>query len=335
MIRTKTIIIAEIGPNHNGNINIAKKLILAAKRCGADYVKFQTYKTEEVLIKNLKKADYQIKNTHNKKETQFEMLKKYEFSQKNFIKLFRFCNKKKIKFLTTAFDLDSIDFVKRLNLDFFKIPSGEINNLLFLRKIGKFNKKIILSTGMSNIREINNAFKILIKSGTSKKNITILHCNTEYPTPFRDANLKSIISMKKKFKTSIGYSDHTLGIEASIAAVVFGAQIIEKHFTLNKNMKGPDHKISLEPKELKFMINCIRNIEVAIGSGIKKKTQSEKKNISLVRRSIVAKTNILKGEYFSSENLTVKRPADGKSPLLWDSIIGKKSKKNYLIDEKI
>jgi N,N'-diacetyllegionaminate synthase len=335
MIRIKTLIIAEIGPNHNGNISLAKKLILSAKRSGADYVKFQTYKTEEVLIKNLKKANYQIKNTLNKKETQFEMLKKFEFSQKNFIKLFKFCKKIKIKFLTTAFDLDSIDFVKRLNLDFFKIPSGEINNLLFLRKIGKFNKKIIISTGMSNIREIDNALKILIKSGTKKKNITVMHCNTEYPTPFRDANLKSIVSMKKKFKTSIGYSDHTLGIEAPIAAVVFGAKIIEKHFTLNKNMKGPDHKISLEPKELKFMINCIRNIEVAIGSGIKKKTHSEKKNIYLVRRSIVAKKNILKGEYFSNENLTVKRPADGKSPLLWDSIIGKKSKKNYLIDEKI
>jgi N,N'-diacetyllegionaminate synthase len=335
MSRRKTIIIAEIGPNHNGSISVAKKLILEAKKSGADYVKFQTYKTEEVLIKNLKKANYQINNTRNKSETQFEMLKKFELSYNDFSKLFKFCKKNKIKFLTTAFDLESIDFVNQLNLDFFKIPSGEINNLLFLRKIGKFNKKIILSTGMSNMKEINYALKILIKSGTKKKNITILHCNSEYPTPFKDANLKAIESMKKKLKVSVGYSDHTLGIEAPIAAVAFGAKIIEKHFTLNKNMKGPDHKVSLEPKEFKLMVCSIRNIEIAIGDGIKKVAQSEKKNIFLVRRAIVARKKILKGEYFDNNNLTIKRPANGKSPILWDSLIGKKSKKNYFIDDKI
>lgn len=330
----KTIIIAEIGPNHNGKIDLAKKLIIAAKKSNADYVKFQTYNTSEVVIRKAKKANYQRKNTGSS-ENQYNMLKKLEFSRKQFLILYKFCKKNKVKFLTTAFDIQSLLFIRKLNLDYYKIPSGEINNLPYLRLIGSFKKKIILSTGMSYLHEINKAVKILVSSGTLKRNITLLQCNTEYPTPYIDANLKVMNIYKKNLKMNFGYSDHTLGIEASLAAVALGAKIIEKHFTLSRKLKGPDHIASLEPKEFFFMTKSIRNIELALGNEKKFPTLSEKKNIKVARKSIVASCYIKKNELFSEKNITLKRPGDGKSPMLWDKIIGLKAKKNYKIDEKI
>jgi len=330
----KTIIIAEIGPNHNGKIDLAKKLIIAAKKSNADYVKFQTYNTSEVVIRKAKKANYQMKNTGSS-ENQYNMLKKLEFSRKQFLILYKFCKKNKVKFLTTAFDIQSLLFIRKLNLDYYKIPSGEINNLPYLRLIGSFKKKIILSTGMSYLHEINKAVKILVSSGTLKRNITLLQCNTEYPTPYIDANLKVMNIYKKNLKMNFGYSDHTLGIEASLAAVALGAKIIEKHFTLSRKLKGPDHIASLEPKEFFFMTKSIRNIELALGNEKKFPTLSEKKNIKVARKSIVASCYIKKNELFSEKNITLKRPGDGKSPMLWDKIIGLKAKKNYKIDEKI
>jgi N,N'-diacetyllegionaminate synthase len=330
----KTIIIAEIGPNHNGKIDLAKKLIIAAKRSNADYVKFQTYNTSEVVIRKAKKAKYQMINTGSS-ENQYNMLKKLEFSRKQFLILYKFCKKNKVKFLTTAFDIQSLLFIKKLNLDYYKIPSGEINNLPYLRLIGSFKKKIILSTGMSYLHEIKKAVKILVSSGTLKRNITLLQCNTEYPTPYKDANLKVMNIYKKNLKMNFGYSDHTLGIEASLAAVALGAKIIEKHFTISRKLKGPDHIASLEPKEFFLMTKSIKNIELALGKEKKFPTTSEKKNIKVARKSIVASCYIKKNELFSEKNITLKRPGDGKSPMLWNKIIGLKAKKNYKIDEKI
>lgn len=331
----KVKIIAEIGPNHNGKIALAKKLICRAKIAGADYVKFQTYKTEDIILKNAIKAEYQIKNTKIKNETQFNMLKKLELSFDDFKKLYKFSKLKKIKFISTAFDIKSLDFINTLNPDFLKIPSGEITNYPLLKEIAKKKKKILLSTGMSNIGEIKKAIKILTKNGLTKKKITILQCNTEYPTPFEDVNLNVLETFKKNFKTDVGYSDHTLGIEASLAAVAYGAKIIEKHFTLDKNLNGPDHKASLDPKNFKIMVECIRNIEKAMGSRIKKPTLSEIKNIKIARKSIVAITAIKRGEVFSKKNIGTKRPGHGISPMNWPRIIGKKSLKNYNKDDLI
>ena len=330
----KVFIIAEAGVNHNGDINLAKKLIDVAKEAGADAVKFQTFKAENLVSKSAKKADYQVENTGNN-ESQYEMIKKLELSFDDFIELKKYCDEKGIMFLSTPFDDESIEFLNNLGIEIFKIPSGEITNLPYLRKIGKLEKKVILSTGMADLGEIEDALDVLINSGTKKENITVLHANTEYPTPFEDVNLKAMQTISCAFDVDVGYSDHTMGIEVPIAAVAMGAKVIEKHFTLDRNLEGPDHRASLEPDELKAMVSTIRNIEKALGNGIKKPSKSEKKNIEVARKSIVAKRDIKKGEKFSEENLTVKRPGNGISPMRWDEIIGKVANRDYKEDELI
>jgi len=327
-------IIAEAGVNHNGDIRIAKKLIDGAKLAGASAVKFQSFNAKKLASASAPKAKYQTKTT-NAGESQLKMLQKLELSPKNQKLLFDYCKKKKIMFLSSPFDEESIEFLHQLNLSIFKIPSGEITNLPYLEKIGSLKKKIILSTGMSTLKEIQNALKILIKAGTPKKNITLLHCTTEYPTPMAEVNLKAMLTLKKQFNIQIGYSDHTKGIEIPIAAAALGASVIEKHFTLDKNLEGPDHKASLEPTELLSMVKAIRNIEVALGNGIKKPSPSEIKNIQIARKSIVAKTKIKKGDLFTEKNLTTKRPGNGLSPMQWNRVIGQKAKKNFLEDEMI
>jgi len=329
---SKTYIIAEAGVNHNGNIFLAKKLIDIAKNAGADAVKFQTFITKELLTKDAKKALYQ----KTKESTQFEMIKKLELSFEDFIELKKYCDNKGIEFLSTPFDLQSARFLNELGMKIFKIPSGEITNYLLLREIAKFKKPIILSTGMSNIDEIKEALNVLIRFGAKKEQITILHCNSEYPTPFNDVNLKAMLTIKEKFGTNIGYSDHTLGIEVSIAAVAMGASVIEKHFTISNELTGPDHKASLTPFELKKMVKAIRNIEISLGDGIKRVSLSEAKNKIVARKFIVAKKDIKKGEIFSEENLTIKRTGiEGISPMRWEEIVGKKANKDYKIDEII
>ena len=325
-------IIAEAGVNHNGSIDLAKKLIDVASAAGADAVKFQTFKAKNLATKSSEKANYQ-KNTTDQKETQFNMLKKLELSKEMHLELINYSKNKDIKFLSSPFDHDSIELLKDLGLEIFKIPSGEITNLPYLRHIGKLNKKIILSTGMSNIDEVKNALDILVSSGTKKNNITVLHANTEYPTQMEDVNLKAMVIMGKELNVNFGYSDHTLGIEVDIAAVALGASIIEKHFTLDCNMDGPDHKASLEPDQLNKMVISIRNIEKALGNGIKKPSKSELPNIQIVRKSIIAKTKIKKGEILNENNLAVKRPGGGISPMKWDEIIGTKAIKDYNEDE--
>lgn len=328
----KVYIIAEAGVNHNGDINLAKKLIDKAVEAKVDAVKFQTFISKNVISKNAKKAEYQIKNTEKEEETQLEMVKKLELSFKDFEELKKYCDNKGIEFLSTPFDFESIEFLKNLGMKTWKIPSGEITNLPYLRKISKIADTIILSTGMSNLEEIKAALKIL---NFDKNKITILHCNTEYPTPMQDVNLKAMYLLEKELETEIGYSDHTLGIEVPIAAVAMGAKVIEKHFTLDKTMEGPDHKASLEPEELKEMVKNIRNIELALGIEKKEASPSEIKNKEIARKSIVAKINIKKGEIFSEENLTVKRPGNGISPMKWDEIIGKKAIRDFEEDELI
>lgn len=325
-------IIAEAGVNHNGDIKLAKKLIDKAKEAKVDAIKFQTFIAEAGVSKFAKKAEYQIENTQNLVETQLEMVKKLELSFNEFIELKEYCNKRGIEFLSTAFDFESIEFLKNLGIKTWKIPSGEITNLPYLRKISEVADNIIMSTGMADLREIEEALKILNKE---KDKITILHCNTEYPTPMKDVNLKAMKLIKQKFGVEVGYSDHTLGIEVPIAAVALGAKVIEKHFTLDKNMEGPDHKASLEPNELKKMVKCIRNIELALGEEKKEASISEIKNKEIARKSIVAKSNIKKGEIFSENNITVKRPGNGISPMEWDNIIGKIAKKDFIEDELI
>jgi len=332
---SKVFIIAEAGVNHNGDIRLAYKLVDAAKEAGADAVKFQTFKAENVVSKIAEKAEYQ-KETTNSKESQFEMIKKLEFTYGDFEKLYDYCEKKNIMFLSTPFDVESARFLKELGLEIFKIPSGEITNYLLLKEIGSYKKQVILSTGMADLGEIEDALDVLIENGTKRENITVLHCNTEYPTPFEDVNLKAMLTIKEAFKINVGYSDHTLGVEVPIAAVALGAKVIEKHFTLDKNMKGPDHKASLEPDELKKMVEAIRNIEKAMGNGIKKLSKSEAKNIHIARKYIVAKREIKKGEILTEENITVKRIGkEGFSPMMWNDIIGKRANKDYKIDEPI
>lgn len=334
MKQNKVFIIAEAGVNHNGSIELAKKLINVASKCGADAVKFQTFKAENLATKYAPKANYQ-KYTTSKSDSQYKMLKKLELSESMHLALIKHCKKKKILFLSSPFDNQSIDLLNKLGLQILKIPSGELTNLFYLKHIGKLNKKIILSTGMANLSEIKKALKVLISSGTKKKNITVLHANTEYPTPMSDVNLKAMITIGNKLKVNYGYSDHTLGTEVSIAAVALGAKCIEKHFTLNCNMKGPDHKASLEPNQLKQMIIAIRNIEISQGDGQKKPSKSEIHNMSIVRKSIVALKNIKKGEIFSEFNLTAKRPGSGLSPFSLKRILGKKSRRNYKKDQQI
>lgn len=330
----KVFIIAEAGVNHNGSIELAKKLIDVAVEAGVDAVKFQTFKAENLVSKNAQKADYQ-KQTTDKEESQFEMIKKLELDVSTHKELIAYCKTKNIMFLSTPFDHDSIELLNDLGLEIFKIPSGEITNLPYLRHIGKLGKKVILSTGMANIGEIENALDILIEAGTKKENITVLHANTEYPTPMEDVNLKAMLTIGKTFDVAFGYSDHTLGIEVPTAAVALGASCIEKHFTLDKTMQGPDHKASLEPDELKAMVKAIRNIELALGSSVKKPSPSEAKNKLIARKSIVAKTNIKKGDILSENNLAIKRPGNGISPMRWDEIVGIVASKDYKEDELI
>ena len=327
-------IIAEAGVNHNGSTDLAKKLIDVAVNSGADAVKFQTFKAENLATKNAQKAKYQKDGT-DIKESQFDMLKKLELNIEVHKELILYCNRKKIVFLSSPFDHESIELLKSLDLEIFKIPSGEITNLPYLRHIGKLNKRIILSTGMSTIVEVKNALDVLINSGTKKDKIIVLHANTEYPTPMEDVNLRAMVIMGKELEVNFGYSDHTLGIEVDIAAVAMGASCIEKHFTLDCNMDGPDHKASLEPNQLKAMVTAIRNIEKALGSGIKKPSKSELPNIQIVRKSIIAKIKIKKGETLTEQNLSAKRPGGGISPMKWDDIIGTKSAKDYNEDELI
>ena len=330
----KVFIIAEAGVNHNGDINLAKKLIDVAVEAKVDAVKFQTFKTELCVSKNAQKASYQ-KETTDTNESQFEMIKKLELDENTHKELIAYCKQKNITFLSTPFDSDSIKLLDELGLSTFKIPSGEITNLPYLRQIGGLNKKIILSTGMANLGEVEAAIEVLVKSGTKRENISLLHANTQYPTPMEDVNLKAMITLKNAFGLEVGYSDHTLGIEVDIAAVAMGAKIIEKHFTLDKSLPGPDHKASLEPDELTAMVRAIRNIELALGDGLKHFSKSESENIKIARKSIVAKCDIKKGEIFSEQNICVKRPGDGLNPMRWDEVIGQISQKDYKQDELI
>jgi len=327
-------IIAEAGVNHNGSIMIAKELIDVASISGADAVKFQTFKAENLVAKNTQKADYQ-KQTTDASESQFDMIKKLELDVDTHKELITYCQEKNIIFLSTPFDHESVDLLSDLGLQTFKIPSGEITNLPYLRHVGSLGKRVILSTGMSNLEEVGDALNILINAGTSKDNITVLHANTMYPTPMEDVNLNAMLTIQKEFGVDVGYSDHTLGIEVDIAAVAVGASCIEKHFTLDKSMDGPDHKASLEPEELKAMVSAIRNIEKAMGNGKKNPSPSESVNIGVVRKSIVASQNINKGEVLTEKNIAVKRPGNGISPMKWDSVIGSIATKNYNTDDLI
>ncbi len=330
----KVFIIAEAGVNHNGSVELAKKLIDAACEAGVDAVKFQTFIAKNLASKKASKAEYQ-KETTDKTESQFDMLKKLELDADTHKELISYCKTKNIMFLSTPFDHDSIELLNDLGLEIFKIPSGEITNLPYLRQIGKLNKKVILSTGMADIGEIEDALDILVDAGTKKENITVLHANTMYPTPMEDVNLKAMVTIGNSFEIAYGYSDHTLGIEVDIAAVAMGASCIEKHFTLDKTMDGPDHKASLEPDELIAMVKAIRNIELALGSSIKKPSKSETPNIQIARKSIVAKTTINRGEILSEENLSIKRPGNGTSPMRWDEVVGTIATKDYQEDELI
>lgn len=333
---SNVIIIAEAGVNHNGDIELAKRLIDVAVDAGVDYVKFQTFKSENLVSRDAKKANYQILNTQNTSESQLQMLKKLELSHLQHEELISYCNKKNISFFSTAFDLESLEYLKELGFTMVKIPSGEITNLPYLRKAASFFSEVIISSGMSNKEDIKNALGVFIDSGIPKNKISVLHCNTEYPTPMQDVNLHAMISIKEEFDIKVGYSDHTLGIEVPIAAVALGAKIIEKHFTLDRTLPGPDQLASLEPNELKTMVKAIRNIELAIsGNGIKEASESEKKNIDIARKSIVAKQDILKGDIFTEKNLTTKRPGTGISPMRWDEVIGQKSHKDYNADDLI
>ena len=327
-----TIIIAEAGVNHNGSLKLAKQMIDEAAKAGTDYIKFQTFKPEKLVSKYAQKADYQKKTTGNN-ESQLQMLEKLALSYDDFVELKRYCEQSGIGFLSTPFDEDSIRFLDSLDMDFWKIPSGEITNYPYLVQIAQTGRDIVLSTGMCEMDEIADAMKVLEESGAG--NISLLHCNTEYPTPYEDVNLLAMKQMRAAFKKQVGYSDHTVGIEVPIAAVALGAEIIEKHFTLDKNMEGPDHKASLEPLELSQMICSIRHIEKSLGNGNKKRTASEQHNIAAARKSIVAKCAISKGDIFTEANLTIKRPGNGISPMRWKELIGTKAQRDYVEDEII
>lgn len=325
-------IIAEAGVNHNGSLELAKKLVDAAKDAGADCVKFQTFVSKNIVSKNAVKAEYQKQQTEPE-ESQQDMLKKLELSFDEFVELNEYCKSKSIEFMSTAFDFDSIDFLDGLEMGTWKIPSGDITNLPYLIKIANLNKPVILSTGMSTMEDIRSAIKALKENGATE--LTVLHCTTEYPTPFEDVNLRAMNTIKEEFGVKVGYSDHTKGIEVPIAAVALGATVIEKHFTLDRDMEGPDHKASLEPNELKAMVDSIRQIELALGNGMKQPAESEKKNMAVARKSIIASKDIKAGEIFTDENLTVKRPGDGISPMRWFDVIGKYAPRDFEEDELI
>ena len=331
-----TVIIAEAGVNHNGSLDMAKQLVLKAKEAGVDYIKFQTFKASKLVTKTARQAEYQQKNIGKGDESQYQMLKKLELSPKDHEELIAFCNEIGIKFFSTAFDFDSIDYLHSLNLGLWKVPSGEVTNYPFLKRIAAFDEKTILSTGMCDMQDVSNAVEALYKNGLSKENLILLHCNTEYPTPFEDVNLKAMDALREKYGVEVGYSDHTRGIEVPIAAVALGATVIEKHFTLDRTLPGPDHKASLEPEELKAMVSAIRNIEKAVGGdGTKHVSESERKNIAIARKSIVAACDIKAGETFTEDNLTVKRPGSGISPMRWEEVLGRKARKDFNEDELI
>lgn len=331
----KTLIIAEAGVNHNGSIIMAKQLIDAAAEAGVDYVKFQTFKAENLVTKSAVKAEYQQRNVRENDNSQYTMLKQLELLPEQHFELIEYCKEKGVKFFSTAFDFDSIDFLASLHLDLWKIPSGEITNYPYLKKIASYHKPVILSTGMSTLEEIELAMEVLTNNGLQKKQITVLHCNTEYPTPMCDVNLAAMHEMRQRLNVIVGYSDHTQGIEVSLAAVALGAKVIEKHFTLDRTLPGPDHKASLEPTELKAMVSAIRNIEQAIGNGHKTITTSENKNKAIARKSIVAAKYIKRGEYFTEKNLTVKRPGSGINPMCWEKVLGQKAIRDFQEDELI
>ncbi|MBD5224020.1 MAG: N-acetylneuraminate synthase [Bacteroidales bacterium] len=330
----KTLIIAEAGVNHNGSEELAFKMVDEASKAGADIIKFQTFTAKNLVNKKAHKAEYQQKNC-GKQESQYEMLSKLELPYDTFVRLKDYCQQKGIIFISTPFDIEGIDFLRQLEMKYMKIPSGEITNLPYLRAVGSSGIPVIMSTGMCNIGDVEASLNILYSQGMSKEDITLLHCNTEYPTPMQDVNLRVMATLRDAFGVKVGYSDHTKGIEVPIAAVALGASVIEKHFTLDRSLPGPDHKASITPKELKEMVKSIRNIEIALGSGIKKISDSEQKNIAIARKSIVAKRPIKKGEIYTEDNLTVKRPGDGISPMLWDNVLGRISYKDFDEDDKI
>lgn len=332
---TRVLIIAEAGVNHNGSLDIAKRLVDEAADAGVDIVKFQTFKAEKLVSKSAKQAEYQQRNIGKADVSQYSMLKKLELSPLQHEELIDYCHEKGIRFFSTAFDMDSIEYLHSLNLGLWKIPSGEITNYPYLRKIAQYGEPVILSTGMCELTDIEAAIQVLLSHGLQKDQITVLHCNTEYPTPMKDVNLKAMLEIERNFGVAVGYSDHTEGIEVPIAAVALGATVIEKHFTLDKNMEGPDHKASLEPQDLRAMVKAIRNIEQALGSGHKIISASERKNIEVARKSIVAACPIRKGDLLTDENLTVMRPGNGISPMRWEEVIGTYATRNYQEEEPI
>ncbi len=330
----ETFIIAEAGVNHNAELELAYKLIDAAVFAGAEAVKFQAAIPDLVTTKYAQKAPYQ-KKTSNAKESQLEMIRKIHFPIEKFNFLKKYCKKRNIIFFSTAFDLVSLDYIEKIGQPYHKVPSGEITNLPYLRRIGQYGKPVFLSTGMANQDEIEAALNVLEQAGTSRKYITVLHCNTEYPTPMVNVNLKAMLTLQDAFSVRVGYSDHTLGIEVAVAAVALGATVIEKHLTLDCNLPGPDHKASLEPEEFKAMVVAIRNIEKAMGDGVKRPSPSETKNKPIARKSLVAAQTIRKGELFCETNLAVKRPGTGLSPMRWDEVLGSKAPRDFEIDELI
>lgn len=332
---SKVLIIAEAGVNHNGSMQIAKQLVDNAVEAGVDIIKFQTFKSEKIVSKAARQAEYQQRNIGKRDESQLAMLKKLELSVEAHHELMDYCKERNIRFWSTAFDMESIDFLHSLNMGLWKIPSGEITNYPYLKKIASFHEPIILSTGMCELSDIEAALNVLIDEGVNKEQITVLHCNTEYPTPYQDVNLKAMLDIGEKFGVKIGYSDHTQGIEVPIAAVALGASVIEKHFTLDKTMEGPDHKASLEPEELKAMVSAIRHIEQALGSGHKTISDSERKNIEIARKSIVAACHIKEGEMLTEKNLTVKRPGNGISPMRWNEVVGTIAVRDFEEEEMI
>lgn len=334
MQMTRTFIIAEAGVNHNGSLELAKKLVDIAVEAGADAVKFQTFKADKLVSRGAQKAEYQ-KQTTSVDESQFEMIKKLELDDNAHRELILHCNEKQIMFLSTPFDHDSIDLLNNFGMSIFKIPSGEITNLPYLRHIGRLGKEVILSTGMADLGEIEDALDVLMQAGVLKEKITVLHATTEYPCPIEEVNLRAMQTIHAAFGVKVGYSDHTQGIEVPIAAVAMGACVIEKHFTLDRTMEGPDHKASLEPEELKAMVQAIQHIEQALGDGIKKPGKSEAKNIAVARKSIVAARPIKIGESFGADNITIKRPGNGISPMRWNEVIGRTAPREFSTDELI
>jgi len=330
----KTLIIAEAGVNHNGDLALARQLIDVAAEAGADLVKFQTFSADRLVTTHAGKADYQTRTT-DAGESQHTMIRRLELTRDMHEALSAHCNTRGIQFFSTGFDSESIDLLVELGLDRFKIPSGEITNLPYLRHVGHYGKRVILSTGMATLGEIEAALEVLEQAGTPRDRITVLHCNTEYPTPMADVNLRAMLTIRDAFGVAVGYSDHTSGIEVAIAAVALGATVIEKHFTLDRNLPGPDHKASLEPDEFKAMVAAIRNIEKALGDGIKRSSASEAKNKPIARRSLVAASAIRAGEVFSETNLTVKRPGTGLSPMRWEEVLGRKAPRDFAPDELI